>query len=110
MLLYLSVRNMGSTSNDMGSGLYLVMAWFAARSRQLLALAACLVIVGLSISPAAGALAPISQEFVASSPIAQGSIVSLDKNSSDNVSATTSSTANTIIGVVINSDSSPISL
>ena len=56
------------------------------------------------------AIAPISQEFLTSQSIALGSIVSLQKNSSDYVNAATVDTADSIIGVVINADSSPISL
>ena len=71
---------------------------------------AALAAVALLGSGTALAITPISQEFISSKSIPLGSIVSLDKDSSDTVSASDTSTANTIIGVVINSDSSPITL
>ncbi len=80
-----------------------VRCWTAAT------LAAVLLSVSL-VPTTAAALAPISQEFLADSPTALGSIVSLDKNSSENVSASNTSNVNAIIGVVINGDSSPITL
>ena len=68
---------------------------------------------GATIILAAGpthAATPISQEFLSDKTIPLGSIVSLNKGSSDQVSATTINTSDTIIGVVINGDNSPISL
>jgi len=56
------------------------------------------------------AVTPISQEFLSDKSIPLGSIVSLKKDTSDHVEATTIATANTILGVVINADSSPLSL
>ncbi len=58
----------------------------------------------------AGAIAPISQQFLSSGAIALGSVVSLHQDSSDEVDASTTANANNIIGVVISADSSPISL
>lgn len=81
------------------------------RMRSLLTIAALVTLCVPGLLPAgATALAPISQEFLASKPIALGSIVSLDKDSSENVSASNTSNVNAIIGVVINGDSSPITL
>lgn len=69
------------------------------------------VLLGFSLIPgSAAALAPISQEFLADKSIALGSIVSLNKDSSENVSASNTSNINAILGVVINGDSSPITL
>lgn len=77
--------------------------WFAAATAS--------VLLAVSLVPGgAAALAPISQEFLADKPIALGSIVSLNKDSSENVSASNTSNVNAIIGVVINGDSSPITL
>lgn len=61
-------------------------------------------------APQAAAVTPISQEFLSDKSIPLGSIVSLQKDSSDHVNATTIDTADSILGVVINADSSPISL
>lgn len=74
------------------------------------AAAACILLGASLVQGAAAALAPISQEFLSDKPIALGSIVSLNKDSSENVSASNSSNVNAIIGVVINGDSSPITL
>ncbi len=59
---------------------------------------------------AAHAATLISQGFVASTPVPVGSIVSLVKNTTDNVQATTINSTNNILGVVINSDSSQVSV
>lgn len=83
----------------------------AAYMRGMLVIAASGILLSVSLMPSfVAALAPISQEFLANSPLALGSIVSLDKDSSENVSAANSSNVNAIIGVVINGDSSPITL
>jgi hypothetical protein len=79
--------------------------------RSWLAIAITSVLLGINVIPGSvAALAPISQEFLADKPIALGSIVSLNKDSSENVSASNTSNVNAIIGVVINGDSSPITL
>lgn len=79
--------------------------------RNCLALAASCILLSTGMIPAgAAALAPISQEFLADKPIALGSIVSLNKDSTENVSASNTSNVNAIVGVVINGDSSPITL
>lgn len=83
----------------------------AAYMRGMLVIAASGILLSVSLMPSfVAALAPISQEFLANNPLALGSIVSLDKDSSENVSAANSSNVNAIIGVVINGDSSPITL
>ena len=67
-------------------------------------------LISYLIPAGVAALAPISQEFLSDKPIALGSIVSLDKNSSENVSASNTGNVNAIVGVAINGDSSPITL
>lgn len=61
-------------------------------------------------TPILHAIAPISQDFLADKTIPLGSIVSLQKDSSDHVSAATPDTTNYVIGVVIDGDNAPISL
>jgi hypothetical protein len=70
------------------------------------------VIAGILIFvPAvAGAATLISQGFLTSGSPPAGSIVSLRKNSSDYVDSTTPGTANNILGVVIDSASSQVSV
>ena len=60
--------------------------------------------------PGASALTPISQGYTATEPLASGSIVSLEKNSSDYVKAATTSNVNNLLGIVISDSSSLISL
>src|SRR5690348_5368708 len=72
-----------------------------------------LVITGLTslIVPVAGrAVTPISQGFLISGAAALGSIVSLQKDSSDNIELTTTANTNNILGVVVQSDSSLLSV
>lgn len=71
---------------------------------------ACLLASGAVLSSTAHGIAPISQDFLADKPIPLGSIVSLQKDSSDHVSASSADTTNYIIGVVISADNAPISL
>jgi hypothetical protein len=52
----------------------------------------------------------ISQGFLTSSEISPGSIVSLQKNSTDYVDAATTSNANNILGVVIDGSHPPVSI
>jgi hypothetical protein len=59
---------------------------------------------------AASAVTLISQGYITSSSMPVGSIVSLQSNSSTNVEATTPSNANNILGVVIDSESSQVSI
>lgn len=62
-------------------------------------------IVLLSLSPlAASAMTPLSQGYVTATDIPQGSIVSLQDNSSDQVVAATTKISDSILGVVINND------
>ncbi len=65
------------------------------------------IIVG---APLASALSSISQGYIASEPLSIGSIVSLEKNSSDHVVAATQQNSDSIIGVVINYGSSPLTI
>jgi hypothetical protein len=94
---------MGRLAAGWGHRIWRVRAGFGASCAFVL----LTVVQGLGT---ASAIAPISQEFLSNAAIPLGSIVSLDKNTSDYVSATTVATSGSIIGVVINADSSPISL
>lgn len=58
----------------------------------------------------ASAATTISQGYSTRDDLSLGSIVSLEKNSSDHVTAATTSNADSILGVVINSDSSLLAL
>ena len=58
----------------------------------------------------ASAATTISQGYSTRDDLSLGSIVSLEKNSSDHVTAATTTNADSILGVVINSDSSLLAL
>lgn len=77
--------------------------------RRYLAAIAALIFVAV---PAGSALAltTISQGYVTSDQVAQGSIVSLKKNSSDEVNAAATTNVDSILGVVINTNDSLLSL
>lgn len=62
------------------------------------------------LSLSAAALTPISQGYSTTDQLPLGSIVSLQTNSSDQVVAASSSNADSLFGVVVSGDSSPISL
>lgn len=69
------------------------------------------VVSGLVFSPLiAHAATLISQGYMASSVLPAGTIVSLKKDTIDFVESTTASTTNNILGVVINSDASQVSV
>jgi hypothetical protein len=69
-----------------------------------------LALISLAIPATAGAVTPISQGYSSSDKLSVGSIVSLQNNTTDQVSATTISNLNSIFGVVINDSNSLISL
>jgi len=66
--------------------------------------------LSLLIPGMAHAVTTISQGYVANEAIPLGSIVSLQNNSSDHVEATTTQTVESILGVVINTGSSLLTL
>ena len=69
------------------------------------------LLLGLIITPVIAVAATlVSQSFVASSSLATGSIVSLQKGTTDHVASSTTANSGDIIGVVINPDSSQISI
>jgi hypothetical protein len=69
------------------------------------------MLLGLAFLPTlATAATLISQGFVADGALAPGSIVSLQKDSSTNVTSTTVSNVNNIIGVVIDNGNSQVSI
>jgi len=67
-------------------------------------------VCGLALPAAAHALTSISQGYVSSDNLSLGSMVSLQQDSSDHVSATTTANVNNILGVVIDSGNSLLSL
>lgn len=71
-----------------------------------------LTVMALSMSLPATVLAltSISQGYLTSDSLALGSVVSLDKDTSDHVSGTSSDTVNNIFGVVIDGDNSLLSV
>ncbi len=68
------------------------------------------LLVAILSSPTAFALTDISQSYSSSQQLAVGSIVSLVKNTSDQVDAALSTNVNSIVGVVVNSNNSLLSL
>jgi hypothetical protein len=66
--------------------------------------------LSLLVSLSASALASISQGFTTTDTLPLGSIVSLENNTSDQVVASATSNVDSIYGVVINDDSTPLSL
>lgn len=83
---------------------------FNSLRRLILPLLAALFIMSLLLPAIAFALTPISQSYATSQKLSLGSLVSLEKNSSDRVEAATSGNVDSLIGVVISSDSSLLSL
>lgn len=69
-----------------------------------------LVVFGTVLPAASSAITPISQGFTTTDKLSQGSIVSLKNTTSDTVVAANSSNVDAIIGVVINSSDSLLSL
>ena len=61
-------------------------------------------------APLANAISSISQGYTASEAVSIGSLVSLEKNSSDHIVPSTVENANNLIGVVINDGSSPLTI
>ena len=66
--------------------------------------------IAILLPAAAGALTSISQGYLTTDSLPLGSIVSLDKNSEDHVSATTTDTTDNIFGVVIDAGNSLLSV
>lgn len=69
-----------------------------------------LALLCLAVPTVAHALTTISQGYTAQDDLALGSIVSLQKNSSDSVSAASTGNVNGLLGVVINNGNSLLSL
>lgn len=72
--------------------------------------AGCLAFLLFALPIAAHAVASISQSYGTDSKLPLGSIVSLQKNSSDKVVFAASSNVNSLLGVVINAENSQLSL
>jgi hypothetical protein len=72
---------------------------------------AVVLLLGLILTPViASAATLISQSYIADSSLATGSIVSLQKGSTDHVTGASTSNVNYILGVVIDSNSSQIAI
>lgn len=78
--------------------------------RLALPVIAAILIVALMMPFVARAVTPISQSYSAPQKLSLGSLVSLEKNSSDKVIAASTSNVDSLLGVVINADSSLLSL
>lgn len=68
------------------------------------------LLFSVALPIAAHAVTPLSQGYSTEGPLAQGSIVGLQNNTSDSVIAASSATAESILGVVINDGTSLLSL
>jgi hypothetical protein len=97
-------------SKQLGERVYgsRLAGYFNWQSAQLLQAVGALVWLALPLS--AGAMTPISQGYTSSEKLAQGAIVSLQDNSTDHVVAAAISNVNNLLGVVINNDSSLLSV
>jgi hypothetical protein len=84
------------------------MDYFYSRYLQFGALIAIALLTSLPLS--AHAVTPISQGFSTDETLPTGSIVSLQNNTTDHVVATTTSNVNSILGIVINTGSSLLTL
>ena len=69
-----------------------------------------IILMTVAISLTAAAVTSISQGYVTEGDLPLGSIVSLKNNSSDTVEAATSANVDSILGVVVNEGSSPLTL
>lgn len=69
-----------------------------------------LFVIGVVVPISVYAITPISQSYTSSDQLAVGSIVSLKSNTSDQVIAAGSSNSDSLLGVVINANSSLLSL
>ena len=74
------------------------------------ALFALLLLLSFALPGTAGALTTISQGYVTKDSLALGSIVSLQKDSTDHVEAATIANVNNLLGVVIDAGNSLLSL
>src|SRR5262245_61566502 len=85
---------------------------FRVRGVRLSFVVSALLLLSTAIAPVAvrAASTLISQGFLADNNITVGSIVSLKKDSTDTVEATTTQTSNNIMGVVINTGNSQVSV
>jgi hypothetical protein len=80
-------------------------------SRRLVAGVVVMLLCGLVGAPIiASATTLVSQSFTGDSNLPTGSIVSLQKGSTDHVNSATTSNANYILGLVINADSSQLAI
>ena len=69
-----------------------------------------IVVTAITMSLTAAAVTSISQGYVTDGDLPLGSIVSLKNNSSDAVEATTTANVDSILGIVVNEGSSPLTL
>ena len=69
-----------------------------------------LVALSFVATQSTSALTALSQGYASTEPVSLGALVSLKKNSNDTVEPSTTATSNSIIGVVVNEDSSLLSV
>lgn len=79
-------------------------------ARWLNAWLAGVFVMSLLLSFSVHAVTPISQSYTSTDQLAVGSVVSLKSNTSDQVIAASSTTSDSLLGVVINANSSLLSL
>ncbi|HEV7951809.1 MAG TPA: hypothetical protein VGO98_00325 [Candidatus Saccharimonadales bacterium] len=103
MAIYMTDHRVGAASQ---AG-YAILAR-AGRSIRYWLIVTLLILVALPM--AANAITPLSQGFTADEAVSLGSIVSLKNNTTDHVVASSSSNADSILGVIINDGSSLLSL
>ena len=78
--------------------------------RYIRVLLASVSLVSIAIPLTANAITPISQGYMANGDLSLGSVVSLQKNSSDQVAAATTGDAENLLGVVIGAGGSLLSV
>lgn len=90
------------------------LTWFEAarnlrRGRMFVIVASCLFVASLSVTVCFAAT-PIAQSFLTTDRLPIGSLVSLQANSTDQVTAASSANVDNLIGAVITADSAALSL
>lgn len=110
-LLYLTTRgietNMTNSKGNVGRSGWIARFCDTAFIRAGLALG---LLATLIVPALASADTPISQGYLSNEHLALGSIVSLDKNTSDHVTAATTNNASNMLGVIVDAGNSLLAL
>lgn len=77
---------------------------------RIIILSGAILAAAMTLGVQVSAVTPITQGYIAAEKVAMGSIVSLQKNSSDSIVASNSSNVDNILGIVVNDDLSLITL